>query len=377
MKIELLQEDLNRGLSIVSRFVASRPQLPVLANILLKADKNQLHLSATNLEIGICLDLNAKVVEEGEITVPAKEITELISYLSPGKLTLESKGKAQLKTIWNGGETVFAGIEASEFPKIPDLPTDSLFSLSVKDLMVAISQVNFATASDDTRPVLEAILWSFEKTGYRVVATDGYRLSLKDVKEAVEVSNGDKPSFLVPGRSLTEITRLTGDEQQIKVGLTKDKNQVGFILPGLKLVSRLIEGEFPDYQKIIPEKSKVTVSLSKDEFYQAIKVASVFSRESANIVKFDVGKDGLTISANAPSVGENKTEVSAKIKWQGEVGEDLKIAFNYKFILDFLNAVADDEQEIVIELTEALAPVIFKTSQAAWLHLIMPVRVDL
>lgn len=375
MKIQLLQEDLDRGLTIVSRFVAPRPQLPVLANILFSAEKgNRLRLAATNLEVGVQYWLGGKVEITGQLALPAKEVSEFVSYLSPGKLTLEAKGKTQVKITSSGGEGSFSGMSGDEFPKIPLLDQKEANPLPVRSLVEAVNQVGFAVAADDTRAVLGAINWQFTNNGYRMVATDGYRLSLKDIVETkVKVrAKGEEAVFLVPGRSLTEIVRLAGGEKEIKIGLTNDGNQVVFLLPDLQLTSRLIEGEFPDYEKIIPKETKTKVILEKEEFLQAIRVASVFARESANVVKFSLKEGKIIISANAPSVGENKTEVSAKI-----TGAKTQIAFNYRFILDFLNAIPLEEKEVVLELTDSLAPGLFKIpSDSNWLHLIMPVRVD-
>ncbi len=376
MKLEVLQEDLNQSLSVVSRFIASRPQLPVLANVLFSADKNnRLKLSATNLDIGIQYWIDAKVEKPGQITVPAKEISEFVSYLSPGKLELETVKQGQVKISSSQGESSFAGMDAEEFPEIPVIDQGKTASLPLANLEEAVNFVGFAAADDDARPVLAAVNWEFSKDGYRMVSTDGYRLSLRDVS-GVEV-NMDKTensgNFLIPARSLTEIVRLASGESELKVGLTEDENQVVFVLPDLQLTSRLIEGEFPEYQKIIPEETSTKVLVDKEEFHQSVRMASVFARESANVVKFNVGKGKVAISSNAPSVGENKTEVGAQIE-----GDDLEIAFNYRFMLDFLKAVPSSEQQVQMEFNEALTPGMFKIpSDKNWLHIIMPVKVDL
>jgi len=375
MKLQLLQEEFHKGLAIVSRFISSRPQLPILSNILLSAQKNnKLCLSATNMEIGIQYWLGSKVDQEGQVAIPAREINEFISYLSPGKISLESKKKTQIKVISSSGESSFAGMDAGEFPRLPTIKETDASSLPMKGLIEAVNQVGFASAADDTRPTLGAINWLFNKKGYRMVATDGYRLSLRDVSQKVKVKNKEETiSFLIPARSLTELVRLSPNQEEIKVGLTEGGNQVVFLLPDLEISSRLIEGNFPDYKKIIPTESKTRINLDKEDFLQAIKVASVFARESANIVKFSVKEGKIIISANAPSVGENKTEVAAKTD-----GPNLDIAFNYRFVLDFLNVLPVKDKEIELIFNESLSPGVFKTpSEPNWLHLIMPVRVDL
>ncbi len=376
MKLEVLQEDLNQGLSIVSRFIASRPQLPVLANILFSGEKNnRLKLSATNLDIGIQYWLDAKVGRPGNLTIPAKEISEFVSYLSPGKLDLEIVKENQVKISSKQGETTFTGMDAEEFPEIPVIDKKKTFSLPLKNLEKAVNLVGFAAAEDDTRPVLAAINWEFTNQGYRMVSTDGYRLSLKDVSQKkVDIEKKQNAgNFLIPARSLIEIVRLAGGKNKLELGLTEDENQVIFLLPDLQLTSRLIEGEFPEYEKIIPQESETKIIVDKEEFHQSIRMASVFARESANVVKFKISKGKIQISSNAPSVGENKTEVGAKID-----GKDLEIAFNYRFLLDFLKVLPADEQQVEMEFKQALTPGLFKIpSDETWFHIIMPVKVDL
>ncbi|HID96235.1 MAG TPA: DNA polymerase III subunit beta, partial [Candidatus Latescibacteria bacterium] len=296
-------------------------------------------LAATNLDIGIQYWLGAKVEKPGQLVVPAKEVSEFVSYLGAEKLTLAAEGKLKLKITSRSGETVFNGMDPAEFPQIPAVNQEKTVSLSTAELSQAVNQVGFAAASDDSRPVLTAIYWQFTSTGYQMVATDGYRLSQKTVAvKGVKLTDKEEAVFLVPARSLIELVRLAAEEKEFRFGLTDDQNQVVFLLPSLQLNSRLIEGEFPDYQKIIPQQAKVKVMVDREAFYRAVKISSVFARESANIVKLKLEKEKIIISANAPSVGENKTEVEAKIE-----GQDLTIAFNYRFLLDFLNVIPEKE----------------------------------
>jgi len=375
VKLEILQEELNKGLAIVSRFVSGRPQLPILANILFSAKDNVLTLSATNLETSIRFFIGAKVEKEGEIAVPAKDISEFISYLSPGKITLTVEKKTQLTVISSLGESNFATQAAGDFPKIPTLDKEKAVSLPKEKLVEAVEKVAFCAADEESRPVLSAIFWQFGEKGCRLVATDGYRLSVKDIAGLkVQMVKKEKTNvFLVPARTFSEVVRLVGDdEKEILVNLLEKSNQMVFGLKNLQLTSRLIEGEFPEYEKIIPAEKKVTVTVGKSEFYQAIKVASVFARQSANVVKIEFNESKGIISANAPSVGENKTEFAAKIS-----GAGIKIAFNYKFLLDFLSACTDKEEEIVIEMNTFETPAVFRyPADSSWFHLIMPIRVE-
>ncbi len=368
MKISILQENLNSGLSTVSRFVSGKTQLPILNNILWQTDNNQLCLSATNLELGINLWLGAKVEKEGKITLPAKEITEFVSYLSPGRIEIEAKDETKIEIQANSGKAVFVGAPSDDFPAIPHLDEKSFLTVSLESLTKAVSQVGFAASVDETRPALSGIFWQFTDMGYQMVATDGYRLSLKTISEKVPV--GDKASFLIPARSLMEAVRLA-KEDKIKVSFSKNGNQIVFGLSDCEISSRLLdEKEFPDYQKILPQEHKTRMVVDKEEFLQAIKAASVFARESANVIRFLLEKDKLVISANASSVGENTNMINAKIE-----GEANEIAFNYRFLIDFLNAASGEE--VSFEMNESLSPGVFRVdADDSWLHLIMPVRLQ-
>jgi len=369
MKLQILQSNLTQGLSVSSRFVSSRPQLPILANILFSTDKGKLCLSATNLDLGINIWLGAKVEKEGSLAMPAKEVAEFVSYLSVQNVDLVSEQDNKLTISSSQATASFVGMRADEFPKIPRLDSKNSFSLPLSSLSQAVSQVAFSAASDETRPVLEGVFWQFDSGEYRMVATDGYRLSLKKV--ALEQKSTEKSSFLVPARTLSEVIRL-GKEEMVEVGLSKNQNQAIFAFPQMEISSRLLEGEFPEYEKIIPGETKTKVSLDRDDFAQSVKIASVFARESANIVLLTIDKQEMTITANASGVGENKTSLPVKMD-----GEPVKIAFNFRFLLDFINAVPADKKEITIKLNDSLSPTVFGIDgDESWLHIIMPVRME-
>ncbi len=370
MKLQILQNNLDQGLSITSRFVSSRPQLPILNNILLSTDNGKLCLSATNLELGINIWLGAKIEKPGKLAMPAREMAEFVSYLSTEKINLVSEKDNQLTISSPQATASFVGMRVDEFPQVPSLDKKSSFSLPLESLSQAVSQVGFAAASDETRPVLEGIFWQFENGEYRMAATDGYRLSFKKVTLGKK-STKEKSAFLVPAKTLSEVIRL-GKGETVQIGLTKGQNQAIFAFPQMEISSRLLEGEFPEYEKIIPQSAKTKVSLNKEDFVQSVRIASVFARESANIVLLKIGKQEMTITANAPQVGENKASLPVKVE-----GEPIKIAFNYKFLLDFVNAVPADKKDITIELNDPLSPTVFKIDgDKTWLHIIMPVRME-
>ncbi|HUW24573.1 MAG TPA: DNA polymerase III subunit beta [Patescibacteria group bacterium] len=369
MKIQILQENLNRGLNIASRSISSKAQLPILANLLLKTDKNRLQISATNLEMGIALWLGTKVEKEGEITVPAKILTEIAASLPPGKIDLTAEGNL-LKIVTEGYEATLNGIPAGEFPKLPSYNGEALFSLPTEKFLEAINQVAFAAASDEGRPVLTGVLFKLQGKRLSLAATDGYRLSLKTLE--LENPTKEDVSLLLPAKTLMEVGRIIADEKSptVKMGFTREQNQVVFVFSDLELFSRVIEGEFPDYEKIIPQNLTSKLVLDREEFSRAIKVVAIFARDSANIVRLKINKDSLEMSANSPQVGENKNSLSAKL--EGEEGE---IAFNFRFLQGFLGAVTTEE--ISLETNGSLNPGVFKAvGDDSFLHIIMPVRLQ-
>ncbi|MCL5090960.1 MAG: DNA polymerase III subunit beta [Patescibacteria group bacterium] len=369
MRVQILQENLNKGLSTASRSISSKAQLPILANVLLKTDKNRLQISATNLETGVTLWLGAKIEEEGEITIPAKILTEMVASLPAEKIELETKENALIIRS-QGYEASINGISAGEFPKLPSYSAESLFTLPTDKLVTAINQVAFAAATDEGRPILTGVLVRIKDKELSLVATDGYRLSLKTIPLETEIK---KEMFLIlPSKTLSEVAKILSEEknENIKMGFTQEENQVVFVFPESELFSRVIEGEFPEYGKIIPQSFTTKVFIDKDSFSRAVRVVSIFARDSANIVKIKINNDHLELSANSPQVGENKNSLEAKV--EGEEGE---IAFNFRFLQGFLGAI--DAKEITMEVNGSLNPGAFHlVGDESFLHIIMPVRLQ-
>lgn len=373
MKASLLQENLNLALSSVSRFVALKAQLPILSHILFASDNGRLRLSATNLEMGVNYWIGGKIDQEGSFTVPAKEITEFVSYLPVGKLDLSLNDQSLLEITSPKAQSSFTTSLPTDFPAFPVIDDKTSIEIDLKIFSEAISQVAFAASTDDSRPVLTAVLCRFTTDSFSLVATDGFRLSLKEIKlvDPISLPEGqDSLVFLVPSRSLSEVSKLARSVPKLKMGLSADSHQLLFVMPDLELSSRLIEGDFPDYQRIIPESFATKIHVDKNEFAQAIKIASVFARESANVVKLSVKKSSLEVSANAVQVGRNIATVDAKVE-----GDPLEIAFNYKFIADYLTICQGSE--LTIELNEPLTPGLYHDDKDPHLtHIIMPVRIQ-
>jgi len=367
MKLTVLQENLSEALSIASRFVASRPQLPILSNFFLKVSKNELKISATNLEIGINYHCGAKVLKEGETTVLAKPFFEFISSLPADKINLNLKKEA-LAVDCHHFKASFPTTPAGNFPHISTKVSQKI-SLSHQVFSQAMAKVVFAASNDESRPVLSGVHFQFDDSQCLLSATDGYRLSFQKITLEKKYPKLD---FIVPAAVLTELARIkfNDKEEEFELGLSDEEKQAVFFLPRIEFTSRLLEGEYPKIEEIIPKDKKTTVIVDREEFLHIIRVSAIFARDAANIVKLDFNKDQLTISANAPSLGENQNKMAIKME-----GKNQRVAFNFHFLLDFLQAVKDDE--IQIELNESAKPVIFKLPQKKeFLHIIMPVRLQ-
>ena len=377
MKVQVLQENLIKALNTACRLISAKAQLPVLANILIATEENRLKIASTNLEMGATIWIGAKIEKEGAITLPSRILQEFISSLPAEKIDLEVKENIASLTC-GLNKALFNGIAASEFPVLPK-SEKKVFVFPGPIFLEAISQVAFASASDEGRPILTGVSVKTDGKLLTFAATDGYRLSVKKIeleKVAIEESKKEKvKSLVIPAKSLIEVGRILTEQQKqeknlVEMGLTKDENQAVFTFPDIELSTRLLEGEFPDYEKIIPTEYTSKIFLDKEELNQAVKIASIFARDSANIVRLKFTEGKLTISANSPQVGENTSEIGAKI--EGEGGE---IAFNYRFLLDFLNSVTAGE--VVFEMTGPLNPGVFKVKDdPSLIHIIMPVRLQ-
>ncbi|RJR14808.1 DNA polymerase III subunit beta [Candidatus Microgenomates bacterium] len=367
MKCIVLQEQLKKAISVVSKGISTKTQLPILSNMLLEAKKGQLTLSSTNLETSTTYWIGAQVESEGELTVPARFLHELVSTFNFEKVTLETN-QSQLKLMCGESEATLAGIEASEFPPLPKFTGKQKISLAKELFLKQLPFVLLSASSDEGRPILTGVKFMQQENELLVVATDGFRLSVKKLSQKLEIPDG----FVVPAKVLAEVGHLVHDENvaSVSVELSLDTNQILFELDSARIATRLIDGEYPPFQKIIPQSYITKMVIDTKELARAVKFAAVFAKESANLIKMKIGGDSLVISANMPQIGENKTTVKANI--EGEGGE---IAFNARFLIDFLNTYNEDSLQF--EMTGPLAPGVFKSPQdVSYFHIIMPVRVQ-
>ncbi len=369
MKLSVMQENLARGLSVVSRAVSNRSTLPVLANVLLKTEDAGLKLTATNLEIGITYWVPGKIETDGSTTVPAKLLTDLVNSLPAGDRVDLELGAGDLLDLRCGRfQTHIKGIDAEEFPAIGAAGERPTTRIAQNVLRRALAETAFAAASDEARPILTGVLAKFEGDKLTLAAADNYRIAVKTIPILDAVPD---TSVVIPARALNELARILADvDDPVEVVLAGGRNQILFHLDGIDLVSRLIDGQFPNYQQVVPQSHTTTATLDREELLRAVRPAALIAHESANIVKLQVspdGESGITVSANA-EVGDHVGQVEAKVE-----GDGTTIAFNARYLADVLTNVT--AEQFALELNGPLSPGVFKpVGDDQYIHVVMPVR---
>jgi DNA polymerase III subunit beta len=363
-----MQENLARGLSVVSRAVSNR-SLPVLTNVLLKTEDAGLKLTATNLEIGITYWVPGKIESDGATSVPARLLTDLVNSLPGGEPIDLELGEGETLHIRSGRfESNIKGISADDFPTVQTSGERPLTRIPQNVLRHALDETAFAAASDEARPILTGVLARFEGDQLTLAAADNYRIAVKTITILDPV---EETSVVIPARALHELGRVLSDtDDPVSVVLAHARNQILFHLEGVDLVSRLIDGQYPNYQSVLPASHSTRAVLDREELLRAVRPAALIAHESANIVKLGVGLDGdsgITVSANA-EVGDHVGRIEAEVD-----GDGTTIAFNARFLADVLTNV--DAEQFALELNGPLSPGVFKPlGDDRYVHVVMPLR---
>lgn len=369
MKVTLLSENIQKRITLLTHAISSKSQLPILQNILIETTNKSIRCLATDLEIGIEIIIPAVIDEEGAIAISAKTFIELITSLSTDKITIETQGEKMIvKTSKTKSE--FVTMAKEEFPRLYEEKGEQSFKLKTEDIKREFSRIVFATSIDPSRIELSGILFSLRKKGegteISLVATDGYRLSLSRMEVGQPLSEED--SFLIPSRVIKEMLSLKEEGEWMELFVSKKQNQIVVVSGDVTLVGRLIEGQFPKYERIIPTEYTTKVTIDREELFKAVRTSAIFAREGTNVVQLLIQQEKITVVAKSPSVGESTTETEVKL-----TGDDNTISFNTRYLLDLLSVIT--EKEIVFEMTGPLSPGSFKLSNdPSFLHIIMPVR---
>src|SRR5882672_2365128 len=369
MNLTISKEQIINGLQAVQNVVSTRTTLPILSNVLLRADGERLELTATDLDVTVTCSVEAKVKKGGASTVPVKRLFGIVRELPNAEIELQVDDK-NICAIQSGASYYkINGLSADEFPPLPKFKEDKKVVLPQEKIKGMLKKTSFAISTDESRYVLNGIFISLKEHKMTMVATDGRRLALVD--EEVDLSEKSQGEFIVPAKAVNELNRLLQDKGEVEIRYSD--NQASFTLKDDKgfsilIITKLIEGNYPNYRQVIPGEAKERVALQREEFLHALKRAEIMTSEKSNSVKLTFAKNNLAITANSPEVGEARESLAINYK-----GKEMAIAFNPKYMIDPLNALANDE--IFLELIDELSPGVVKIN-GPFLYVVMPMRLS-
>lgn len=369
MNLTIAKDQILNGLQSVQNIVSTRTTLPILSNVLLRAEDKRLELTATDLDVTITCSVEANVTSPGTTTVPVKKLFGIVREL--GHPEIEMKVDDKNVTSLRSGASFFKirGLGAEEFPPLPKFNDERKIVLPQEKLKTMLRRTAFAISTDESRYVLNGIFFSLKDHKLTMVATDGRRLAL--VEEEVEISEKAAGEFIIPGKAVNELNRLLQDQGEVEIAYTE--NQAAFSMraeksPSVFMISKRIEGSYPNYRQVIPSETKERIAIGREDLMHALRRAELMTSEKQNSVKINFGKNQLAITANSPDVGEAEETMAINYK-----GKEMAIAFNPGYLIEPLNALADDE--VYIELIDELSPGVLKIN-GPYLYVVMPMRLS-
>jgi len=365
MELTVTQENFSKALSAVGRVASTKTQLPILSNILLRTDGKRLLVAATNLEIATTQYIGAKITKPGAITVPAKLISEFVSSLPKGSIELKVVGE-NIHLTSGKYHSIINGVIADDFPELPTINEENsvTYSINTEEFKQSVSQTIITTSSDSTRPVLTGVYWHSHDGWVYLAATDGYRLSERRL-----VETNSEIAAIIPTQTLQEVLRTIVDDIET-IDILFDESQVRFRINEAEIISRLVDGNFPDYRQLIPPKSDINAVMNKSEFSRVTKISGLFARESGGSITLTVDEDGQSVSLHsiASELGENTSELDAEVTGSGQV------TLNSRYLTEALGVI--DADTIVFSFSGKLSPIIIKSTKqdTNYYHVIMPLK---
>jgi len=369
MNLTIAKDQLIHGLQSVQNIVSTRTTLPILSNVLLRAEGNRLEFTATDLDVAITCSVEATIKKGGSTTVPVKRLFGIIRELPSAEIELEIDEKNACNIRAGASFYKIHGLSAEEFPPIHEFAESKRIVMPQQKIKGMLKKTSFAMSNDESRYVLNGIFISFKEHKMTMVATDGRRLSLVD--EEVDIPEGSQGEFIIPTKLVNELNRLLQDNGDIEIRYTE--NQVAFTLKDEKgfsilIISKLVEGNYPNYRQVIPSETKERIALPKDEFLAALRRAQIITSDKATSVKISLTRNNLAITANSPEVGEARESMAVNYK-----GKDMAIAFNPAYMIEPLNALS--EEEVYLEVIDELSPGVLKIN-GPFLYVVMPMRLS-
>lgn len=367
MKLTIAKDQIISGLQAVQNVVSTRTTLPVLSNVLLKAEGDRLHLTATDLDVTISCSVEAKVETPGALTIPARKIFGIVRELGASEISLETDDKGTF--ILSAGSSYYKinGLPAEDFPPMPKFANRPKIVMTQEKVRAMLKKTSFAVSTDESRYVLNGIFISFKDHKVTMVATDGRRLAL--TYEELDLAEDQHMDLIVPTKAITELVRLLAGNGEVEIETSE--NQIAFQMRqengfSILLISKLVEGNYPNYRQVIPSETGERVPLVREEFLHALRRAEIMTSDKANSVKLTFSKNNLSITANTPDVGEARESLAVNYK-----GPEFSIAFNPIYMMDPLKAL--DHDEVYMEFIDELSPGVLKINEP-FLYIIMPMR---
>ena len=362
MKFQTTKQDLSNNLQIVQNIIAPRASLPILLNILLETTEGKLKLATTDLDIGISCEYPVEVVETGAITVPGKKFTEIIHELLPGQITITAKKNNAVIIQSENCEFKIMGLPKDEFPKLPEFKDRDAIRIGQAALKEMLNKTSFAISRDEARYVLNGILFKIEQDKITLAATDGRRLAVIEKNTGAKINKA--VNIVIPSKTISELSRNLKEEGEVLLVL--GENQALFDLGAVRIISRLIEGEFPNYHQVVPTEQKDKIMLNRERFLLALKRAAVLSSADYQAAKLEVFKNKLVISKSAPDLGESREELEAEYS-----GKELAVGFNPTYLIDVLKTLPDEM--ISFELSDSEKPGAIR--KPGYLYIVLPMRI--
>jgi DNA polymerase-3 subunit beta len=374
MKFKINRDHFSNGLAQVLNVVGSKAAMPILSNVLIEAEKDCISLTTTNLDLGIRCKIKAEVKEGGSVTLPVKRLATIVRELPNVDVAFDSTANHQVKIASGGSNFRIMGIGAEEFPKLPDSTDDKTYTLDQGEIATMLSNVSYAQSTDETRFILNGVYFNFKDEKLTLVATDGRRLALVSKELAVPATSAG--AIILPAKTVAELLRLLGKGDKLKIAFNERRaafqidtgKDTSGLIDNIYLFSKVVEGNYPNYQQVIPKETHQRIKLERELFLQCVHRAALVTSEKSNSVKIKLSSNLLEITASSPDFGESHESMAIAYS-----GVDLQVAFNPQFVMDPLRALTKDE--VFFELKDEVSPGVFKTLES-FVCVIMPVRLS-
>ncbi|KJJ84523.1 DNA polymerase III subunit beta [Candidatus Omnitrophus magneticus] len=365
MDLTIQKELLLNGIQIIQNAISQKSNMPILSNVLFESTGTELKLTATDLELGICTKIPVLVGQEGAITIPAKKFFDIIKAL-PDNIEVEISLKKNNSITIKGGNAVFKiiGLPKEEFPTLPLFEDKDAITISKSIFKEMINLTDFSVSKEDSRHVLTGVLLSVKQDVIKMVSTDGRRMAAATKK--IPLKTLIERNAIIPLKAVLEIKRLLNDDGDLKILFSN--NQILFSFSSTYIISRIIEGEFPDFEKVIPEKTKKIVSIQKEDFLNAVKRVSIFTDQDSQAVKIEIQKNKMTISKNTPYLGEAREEIA--VDFSGD--KEIQIGFNPRYLIDVLKVLG--EEFVEMEISDPTKPGVIR-KQEEYVYVVLPMQV--